>query len=463
MKTFLDWSSYVDAGMGDAYADIPKNGGNFAKAVAVCINSKACESHNDKGVMCPSFRVTRESNLSTGGRVRLLKAALNGELGDQPFADPVLGRAMDLCVSCKGCKRECENAVDMALIKVEYLAQLNEQDGLSLRSRLFAHTPVWLHRWPSLRRLIAWRNQSILLARWGEKLLGIAASRPLPIPAVRAFQAPAARPDVFGSSLAQEHQAKAAAVLETATVSARDVVLWVDTFSRHFEPDIADAALAVLQAAGYRVIIAEPLDADRPLCCGRTYLAQGMVAQAQAEARRTVEALLPHAKVGRPIIGLEPSCLLSLRDEYKVLGLGGAAVTVAAQAFLLEEFIAREHTAKNWHLKLKPMDSHILVHGHCHQKAVGAMKSMRKVLKLIPGLDFELIEASCCGMAGSFGLEAEHTAIAWEMARQSLLPKLKQSPDSLVLSNGFSCRQQIVEGDGRRSLHLAQLFREALP
>ena len=124
MKTFLDWSSYEDAGMGDAYADIPKAGGNFAKAVAVCINSKACESHNDKGVMCPSYRVTSESNLSTGGRVRLLKAALNGELGDQPFSDPVLGRAMDLCVSCKGCKRECENAVDMALIKVEYLAQL---------------------------------------------------------------------------------------------------------------------------------------------------------------------------------------------------------------------------------------------------------------------------------------------------------------------------------------------------
>ncbi len=245
MKTFLDWSSYEDAGMGDAYADIPKAGGNFAKAVAVCINSKACESHNDKGVMCPSYRVTSESNLSTGGRVRLLKAALNGELGDQPFSDPVLGRAMDLCVSCKGCKRECENAVDMALIKVEYLAQLNEQDGLSLRTRLFAHTPIWLHRWPWLRRLVAWRNKSKTLAKLGEMLLGIAASRQLPMPAARAFQAPAARPDVlvFGSTPAQEPQPKTAAVLETASVPAREVVLWVDTFSRHFEPDIADAAL----------------------------------------------------------------------------------------------------------------------------------------------------------------------------------------------------------------------------
>jgi Fe-S oxidoreductase len=328
---------------------------------------------------------------------------------------------------------------------------------------LFAHTPVWLHRWPSLRRLIAWRNKSTRLAKLGEKLLGIAASRQLPLPAKLAFQAPAPRPDVLGSTMPQEPQAKAATVLETASVSAREVVLWVDTFSRHFEPDIADAALAVLQAAGYHVIIAEPRQTGRPLCCGRTFLAQGMVAQAQAEALRTVEALLPHAVAGRPIIGLEPSCLLSLRDEYKVLGLGEAATTVAGQAFLLEEFIAREHTAKNLHLKLKPLDRHIMVHGHCHQKAVGAMKSMRKVLKLIPGLDFELIEASCCGMAGSFGLEAEHAAISWEMAEQSLLPKLSQSPDSLVLSNGFSCRQQIAEGDGRRSLHLAQLFRDALP
>jgi len=442
MKSFLDWSAYEDAGLGDAYADIPKTGGNFAKAVAVCINSKACESLNEKGVMCPSYRVTREAELSTGGRVRLLKAALNGELGDKPFADPVLGRAMDLCVSCKGCKRECENAVDMALIKVEYLAQLNQQTGLSLRTRLFAHLPVWLHRWPGLRRLIEWRNGSKLLAGLGEKLLGIAANRKLPVPAGQAFQAP-----------------------ETPvapSADAKEVVLWVDTFSRHFDPDIAAAALDVLQAAGYRVLFAQAGAAGRPLCCGRTYLAQGMVEQARAEASRLASALLPHAEAGRPIIGLEPSCLLSLRDEYKTLGLGEAANKIAAQALLFEEFIAKEHTAKTLNLKLKPLDKPVLVHGHCHQKAVGAMKSMRKVLKLIPDLRFELLESSCCGMAGSFGLEAEHAAVSWEMAGQALLPALRDAPDSLVLSNGFSCRQQIREGDGRTSLHLAQLFRDAL-
>jgi glycerol-3-phosphate dehydrogenase subunit C len=458
MKTFLDWSAYEDAGLGDAYADIPKTGGNFAKAVAVCINSKACESHHSKGVMCPSYRVTGESNLSTDGRVRLLKAALNGDLGERPFADPVLGRAMDLCASCKGCKRECENEVDMALIKVEYLAQLNDEDGLSLRSRMFAHLPVWLHRWPGLRRVIAWRNGSNVLMMLGEKLLGISASRQLPVPAAKAFQTP----ELLSPDPANGLGPKTDAALDAPPVSSREVVLLVDTFSRHFDPDIADAALAVLQAAGYRVIVAEPAQAGRPLCCGRTYLAQGLVAQARAEARRMVKTLLPHAEAGRTIIGLEPSCLLTLRDEYKALGLGEDAAKVASQALLFEEFIAREHTAKSLNLRLKPLGKPVLVHGHCHQKAVGAMKSMRKVLKLIPGLQFDLIESSCCGMAGSFGLEAEHTAVSWEMASQSLVPKLREAPDSLVLSNGFSCRQQILEGDGRASLHLAQLFRDAL-
>ena len=436
--------------MGDAYADIPKTGGNFAKAVAVCIHSKLCESQTDKGVMCPSYRVTHESDLSTGGRVRLLKAALNGELGDEPFADPVLGRAMDLCVSCKGCKRECENSVDMALIKVEYLAQLNQEDGLSLRARLFAHLPIWLYRWPNLRKLIQWRNGSKLLATMGEKLLGIAANRQLPVPAAIAFKLPEVRLPT------QANKAQGDAESKT------EVVLFVDTFSRYFDPDIAEAALTVLQAGGYRVIVAEPAQADRPLCCGRTYLAQGMVAEAKAEAKRMITALLPHVEAGRTIIGLEPSCLLTLRDEYKAMGIGEAASKLAGQTLLFEEFIAREQTAKTLNLNLKPVDQPVLVHGHCHQKAVGAMKSMRKVLKLIPKLEFELIESSCCGMAGSFGVEAEHAATSWEMAGQSLLPKLRENPNSQVLSNGFSCRQQIREGDGRSSLHLAQLFRDAL-
>lgn len=450
MKHFLDWSSYEDAGMGDAYADIPKQGGDFAKAVAVCIGSRQCEE-KQRGVMCPSYRVSDNPNLSTGGRVRLLKKALNGEFGSNALLQPELVEAMDLCVSCKGCKRECEAGVDMASIKVEYLAQCNAQTGVAWRAQLFARLPHWLHRKPWLATLIRWRNRSSWLAWCGEKLLGITARLPLPQPAAKTFTAATSNAD---------HT-------DCDDDSAREVVLFVDTLSHHFEPEVAEAATSVLTAAGYRVIIAGPhLDSPertRPLCCGRSFLMQGLVEQARREARRTVTALLPHIKAGRPIIGLEPSCLLMMRDEYLALGLGEDAKTLAAQAMLLEEFLAREHSAKRLNITLQPAElAPALVHGHCHQKAVGAMKAMRKVLKLIPGLSFDNIEAGCCGMAGSFGLEAEHYPLAQQMAEQDLLPALRAAPGATVIANGFSCRQQIRGGSQHHPMHLAVFLRNQI-
>ncbi|TNE77618.1 MAG: (Fe-S)-binding protein, partial [Gammaproteobacteria bacterium] len=186
MAPYLDWSSYKDAGMGDAYADIPKHGGDYAKAIAVCINSGQCETDN-KQVMCPSFKVSGDSHLSTGGRVRLLKAALSSDDWQEALADPELARAMDLCVSCKGCKRECDNNVDMALIKAEYLAWRAQSQRLSLRSRLFAHTPRLLYHLPALRHLIAWRNRSSWLRALSEKWLGLSKAMPLPVPTAEPF------------------------------------------------------------------------------------------------------------------------------------------------------------------------------------------------------------------------------------------------------------------------------------
>jgi glycerol-3-phosphate dehydrogenase subunit C len=447
MKTYLDWSEYQDAGMGDAYADIPKTGGNFAKAVAVCINSRLCES-SGKGVMCPSFRIDEKGDHSTGGRVRLLKAALNGELGEAPFGHPGLAEAMDLCVSCKGCKRECENKVDMAAIKIEYLAQRNAASGIPLRTRLFAHLPLWLYRWPWLGRLAAWRNRMPWLARLGERWLGISARRRLPEPTARRFSPPLAEQDPASGE------------------GVREVVLLVDTFTHYFEPEIAHAALDVLKAGGYRVIVAQPgadaADPARPLCCGRTYLAHGMIGEARAEASRMLAALQPHVAAGRPIIGLEPSCLLSLRDECLALGLGEAAARTARQALLFEEFLAKELAAKTLRLTFKPLANPALIHGHCHQKAVGAMKSVRKILKLIPDFDFELIESSCCGMAGSFGLEAEHAEVSLGMAELALLPELRAAPNATVVAGGFSCRRQIAESGAGRPIHLATLLQKAL-
>ncbi len=449
----LDWSAYRDAGMGDAYADIPKQGGDFAKAVSVCINSRGCEAEG-KGVMCPSYRVSGNADLSTGGRVRLMKQALNAaSAADALLEDKRLAQAMDLCVSCKGCKRECENSVDMALIKTEYLAQRNLRHGISKRSRLFANLPRWLHRLPWLSNLAALRNRWSWLKWVMHYGLGVEASRRLPEPT-----------EPFTERETEN-------VSSTATDRALpEVVLLVDTFTRYYAPDIAEAALAVLEAGGYRVILAsagdESPEPDRPLCCGRTYFTQGMLEEARYEARRLLDAVLPHVQAGRWILGLEPSCLLGLRDDYLAMGLGEAAEQVAASVLLFEEFLARELMAKRLDLPLQPLTGEgsqtTLVHGHCHQKAVGAMKSMRKVLKLIPQHRFSMIDAGCCGMAGSFGIEAEHSGMSEAMAQQALWPALDAAPDARVVANGFSCRQQIAAHDQRPPQHIAQLLRDAL-
>lgn len=454
MKHQLDWSSYETAGQGDAYAGIPATGGDFAKAVAVCISDRSCLK-KPKGVMCPSFRATDDPAHSPGERVKVLKAALNGEFGDAPFADPRVKDALDLCVGCKGCKRECANQVDMAAIKIEVLAQRNAALGASRRDRLFAGLPRLLgeRRW--VASLVRWRNRSPWLARLGERWLGIAADRVLPEPAALPYAAPPAA----GTAKADEHHPPLA--------DDRHVILFVDTFARHFEPEVAAAAHAVLSAAGYRVEVLSPAAGDaesaRPLCCGRSWLSLGQVEAARFEARRMQAALRPALEKGWPVVGLEPSCILSLRDDHLKLGLGAEAEALAKQVYLFEEFIAREHDRKRLRLDLKPIaGGKTLVHGHCHQKAVGAMKSLRKVLRLIPDFDFEFVEASCCGMAGNFGLEAEHAELSRRMAELDLLPALRAAPDAPILANGFSCRHQIREGVAREPMHVALLLQAAL-
>lgn len=434
--------------MGDAYADIPKTGGDYAKAIAMCIGSKACEQ-SGRGVMCPSFRISGNSALSTGGRVKLLKAELNGEFGSAAFTNRELEEAMDLCVSCKGCKRECENEVDMAQIKAEYLAQRFAAAGVPLRNRLFAALPKLLFRWPMLGKLIAWRNRVPLLAQCGDLILGISRQAVLPQPAASPFSISMRQSDADYNPELPE------------------VVLFVDTFNRYFNPSAAEAAYALLSAAGYRVRLLEQDDAldknDRPLCCGRTYFANGMIAAARREAERTLQALAPHLQAGRWVVGLEPSCILSMRDEFLTLGLGEAAKQLAAKALLFEEFVAKEQMAKRWPLQFKALQGQkVLVHGHCHQKAVGATKAMRKVLKLIPELQSEQIEASCCGMAGQFGIEAEHAEFSRQMAELGLYSALRSQPDAAVIANGFSCQQQIVNGGFAKPQHIAEVLYAAL-
>jgi Fe-S oxidoreductase len=384
--------------------------------------------------MCPSFRVTRDEIHLTRGRANTLRLALSGQLGPEALTSDVVAQALDLCVSCKGCKRDCPTGVDMARMKIEVRSARRMSKGLSLRDRLIGDLPAMA---PWARR-VPWLFNTASLV---QPFLGFARKRALP----------KWRGDTF---------------LATTSVDAADatVVIFADTFSNNFEPEILHAARRVLEAAGHRVAVAWPQLGARALCCGRTYLATGQVDKARDEAERLIEALYPYVQRGVPVIGLEPSCLFTLRDEFLALGLGEAARETAENALLFEEFLAREKKAGRLAIDLKPLEQKTaLLHGHCHQKAFGAMSAVQEALALVPELAVKPIESSCCGMAGSFGYEAEHYEASIAMAELSLLPAVRQADkDTLVVADGTSCRHQIADGANRHALHVAQVLDRAL-
>jgi len=389
--------------------------GGFDKAVEMCNNNGHCRKF-DAGTMCPSYRATLDEQHLTRGRANTLRLALSRQLGSE--GEEAVKAALDLCVSCKGCKRECPTGVDMARMKIEFMAQYRKRHALSARERSIAYLPRYARRAARLAPL------SNLAAALTKAALGFSTQRELP----------KWRSDFFAEEGTRDG----------------DVVLFVDTFNRYFEPENARAARKVLEAAGHRVY------APRDLCCGRTFLTAGLVEEARREARKMIDALSPYASKGVPIVGLEPSCLLSLRDEFGVLLPEGAELK---NALLLEEFLARNPGR----LRFKEMRKDVLLHGHCHQKAFDAMPAVEKVLGMVPGLKVSTVQTSCCGMAGSFGYEAEHYEVSMKMAELSLLPSIrKSSKETLLVADGTSCRHQIADGTGREAVHVARLLAEAL-
>jgi len=459
LQTALDWSAWnVQNDPVTERTSAPGSGGDpaggFAKAVEMCNNNGHCRKF-DAGTMCPSYRATRDERHLTRGRANTLRMALSGKLGDGAFTSEQMYQTMDLCVSCKGCKRECPTGVDMARMKIEFLHHYHREHGLRLKDRLIAFLPryaPWLSRVGWLANL---RDVLPGLPALSERLLGFARDRSLP----------RWRSDVFTRSIAAEISPDADAA---PADGIRQVVLWADTFDNYFEPDNLIAARRVLQAAGYEVLVARAAQSDaqpdRPLCCGRTFLASGLVDEARAEARRTIAALEPFVARGVPVVGLEPSCLLTLRDEFLAMGLGEPAQRLASQAFLFEEFLAREHAQGRLSLPLRALpNKRALLHGHCHQKAFDAVRPIQTVLALIPELKVELIESGCCGMAGSFGYEASHQLVSKAMAEAALLPAVRSAgPDDLVVADGTSCRHQILDGAQREALHVARVLEQAL-
>jgi Fe-S oxidoreductase len=463
IRTALDWSAWnVQNDPVTEQTSAPGTGGDpaqgLAKAVEMCNNNGHCRKF-DAGTMCPSYRVTRDEKHLTRGRANTLRLALSGQIeglaGEDALSSEAVREAMDLCVGCKGCKRDCPTGVDMAKMKVEFLQHYKAKHGHTLQDKLVAHLPDYA-RWAArLAPVVNLRNRMPLLAALTEKLLGLSAKRSLPEWQMRHF---------FNTP---PSAAQATASREEVLAAERGVVLFVDTFNGYLESANAHAAVKVLQAAGYTVHVATKLQGDgQHLCCGRTYLASGMVDKAREKASEVVQSLLPFAEKGLSIVGLEPSCLLTLRDEMLVMGLGEGAQRIAGQALLFEEFLAREAQAgqlDGLKAQISPVERPVLLHGHCHQKAFDAVSPVMEVLRWIPGAKPQLIESSCCGMAGSFGYEASHYEVSMQMAELSLLPAVRAQPDAIVVADGTSCRHQIHDGAGREAVHLSQLLAGLLP
>ena len=468
-KEALDWSAW----------------GGLHRATEMCNNNGACRKVVG-GVMCPSFRVTQDEKHVTRGRANSLRLVLTGQLPAGALTSKELYETMDLCVGCKACKRECPTGVDVYRMKIEFLSAYRERRGLTLRDRIIAFLPryaPWAARFAPVANSVnlgwpgCWLRESVLgftprrpLPTWrrgifrGADAPDAANKRDSPV-AAQERDAPHGRdtPDA-GYAQAGPDVPYKRFIREDPDQAVPKVVLLVDTFNTYFEPETAEAAAKVLKAAGYRVVTPRPQSGERPLCCGRTFLNAGMVDEARTEARRVIETLKPYVERGVPIVGLEPSCLLTLRDEFAAMLPGDETAELAGRAMLFEEFLAAENDAGRLNLPLKALaQERLLLHGHCHQKAFDQVSSVENVLRLIPGAEVELIESGCCGMAGSFGYEAEHYEASMKMAELDLLPRVRKADgNTLIVADGTSCRTQIKHGGGRDAVHVARVLELAL-
>ncbi len=413
----------------------------FHRAVEMCNGAGVCRKLTT-GAMCPSFMATREEEHSTRGRANALRAALSGTIPTDEFTSKRLYETMDLCVSCKACKTECPSSVDMSKIKFEFLSHYYEKNGTPLRAKLFGD----IHDLSRLNSgLIAPLVNGVLnngLVKWGmERLLGISRKRTLPQFVVEPF-----------TRWFKQHKKNRPAQKDRPIVA-----LFNDTFHTYNYPHIAIAATEVLEAAGFEVV----LPGHR--CCGRPMMSKGLVKQARKAAQQTIERLAPLAQKGIPIVGLEPSCLLSMRDEYAALLPNDKRVDLVAEhCFTFEEFISK--LAETGELKLDFVEEprNVLLHGHCHQKALTGTEASKTTLAL-PGYSVTEVDSSCCGMAGSFGYEVEHYDISLKMGERRLFPAVREkADDTLLVAAGVSCRQQIKHGTGKQALHPAEVLRQAL-
>jgi FAD/FMN-containing dehydrogenase/Fe-S oxidoreductase len=414
----------------------PRDGGSFAAAAERCFGVGACRDQS--GTMCPSYMVTREEKHSTRGRARLLFELMRSDGLEDGWRNEEVKEALDLCLACKGCKHECPVRVDMATYKAEFLSHYYHRRLRPLRAYALGLVP-WEARVASRAPRVANALlQTDPVARLAKRAIGVAPERRPPRFARRTFR------DWFAARPAPDGFA-----------DARRVVLWADTFNNHFHPEVAIAAVETLEAAGFHVVVPE-----QPLCCGRPLYDYGMLALARRQLHRNLAALRPEIRAGTPVVALEPSCGAVFRDELtEMLPTDEDAKRLARLTCSLGELLDREAD------RFDPpaLRRSALVHLHCHQKATSDTACDLRVLERL-GVDAEVLDSGCCGLAGSFGYEAgEHYDVSMKAGERVLLPAVRSAaPDTLVVTDGFSCRSQIEHGAGRRALHLAQVARTAL-
>ena len=428
--------------------------GGFAGAVEQCNGAGVCRKAD--GVMCPSFMATREEEHSTRGRANALRAALSGRLPPEQLTSERMHAVLDLCLECKACKAECPSGVDMAKIKYEFLAQYHDKHGAPVRSQLFANIESVSRLANRMSPLVNFAL-SLPPVRWlNEKLLGISRHRTLPKFASRTFRQ-LARLEIrrFAWRLSQSPR-------EASNLQSQ-IVLFDDTFTNYNHPSIGLAAVKVLAAAGYRPILVPKV------CCGRPMISKGLLEQARQNARRNVEVLAPYAERGVPIVGFEPSCLLTLRDEYlDLLPDDPRTKLVAQNSFLVEEFIAAR-ASEFAPLFIQPPNHpttqppKILFHAHCYQKSLTGADALRDMLRLT-GAEVSEIPSGCCGMAGSFGYEAEHYELSLKIGEDRLFPAVRAAnTDAIIAVSGMSCRHQIEAGTNRKPKHPIEVLADLLP
>ncbi len=425
--------------------DFSKDGG-FSFALEMCNGNGQCRKL-DAGVMCPSYQATRDDRHSTRGRSNALKGVLQGDLPPEYLTSHDMYEVMDLCLECKGCKTECPSKVDMAKFKYEFLYHYHKRHGVPLRSRLFGAIES-INHWGSWAAPVSNLLLNLPFSGFGKQLMGIAPKRKLPSFASQTFSH-----WFHARAVRIRAEAKPLNGAMAPKQKRPQVVLFHDTFMEYNTPSLGRAAIEVLEYCGYEVVL------PAKKCCARPMISKGLLEEGRGNARFNVQGLLPYAKKGIPILGVEPSCLLTLKEDYPDLLPGEDSQTVAKQCMTVDEFLYQLVKAGSLTFPTGPSNVRMLLHGHCHQKSLIGVAPTVAVLRAIPGAKVETINAGCCGMAGSFGYEKEHYEISKTIYQQRLGPAVqKAKPNDIIVADGMSCRQQIAHFSPRKATHLIEVL-----